>query len=83
MVGGPEHHDDIGARIAEALELTQRIDSQGLLPPILLERAGLARVRADADGMARDLAESRRLFGETGVTGWDDYARSIEEGTSC
>jgi hypothetical protein len=28
--------------------------------------------------MARDLAEARRLFAEMGVTGWDEYARSIE-----
>ncbi len=43
-----------------------------------LERAGLARLRGDVDAMARDLAEARRLFAEMGVTGWDDYARSIE-----
>ena len=48
------------------------------LPLILLERAGLARLRGDSDGMARDLAEARRLFAQMGVTGWDDYARSIE-----
>jgi hypothetical protein len=29
--------------------------------------------------MARDLAEARRLLAEMGVTGWDEYARSIEE----
>jgi hypothetical protein len=46
--------------------------------PVLLERAGLARLRGDPDGMARDLGEARRLFAEMGVTGWDDYARSIE-----
>ena len=40
--------------------------------------AGLARLRGDSGGMARDLAEARRLFAEMGVTGWDDYARSIE-----
>jgi hypothetical protein len=27
--------------------------------------------------MASDLVEARRLFAEMGVTGWDDYARSI------
>ena len=36
----------------------------------------------DTDGLARDLAEARRLFAEMGVTGWDDYARSIEGGPS-
>jgi hypothetical protein len=45
---------------------------------VLLERAGLARLRGDADGMARDLAEARRLFAQMGASGWDDYARSIE-----
>ncbi|MBI3799085.1 MAG: hypothetical protein HY268_19235, partial [Deltaproteobacteria bacterium] len=45
---------------------------------VLMERAGLARLRGDADAMARDLAEARRLFAQMGVTGWDDYARSIE-----
>ena len=50
----------------------------GWMPLLLLERAGLARLRGDADGMARDMAEARRMFSEMGVTGWDDYARSIE-----
>jgi len=45
---------------------------------LLLERAGLGRMRGDTDGMARDLAEARRLFAQMGVSGWDDYARSIE-----
>ena len=49
-----------------------------MLPLVLLERAGLARMRGDADGMARDLAEAPRLFAKMGATGWDDYARSIE-----
>jgi len=48
------------------------------MPLTLLERAGLARMRGDTDGMARDPAEARRLFAEMGVTGWDEYARSIE-----
>ena len=78
MVGGLQHQSEIEAQIAETLELIQRADAKGWLPFILLERAGLARLRGDADGMARDLAEARRLFAEMGVTGWDDYARSIE-----
>ena len=45
---------------------------------LLLERAGLAKLRGDLDGMRRDLTEARRLFAEMGVTGWNDYARSIE-----
>jgi hypothetical protein len=59
-------------------EVLQRVNGVGLLPLLLLERAGLARLRGDADGTARDLAEARRLFAQMGVTGWDDYARSIE-----
>ena len=75
MVGGVQHQGELEAQIAETLELIQRVDAQGWLPLVLLERAGLARLRADADGMARDLAEARRFFAEMGVTGWDDYAR--------
>ena len=51
---------------------------KGWFPLILLERAGLARMRGDADGMARDLAEASLLFAPMGITGWDAYARSIE-----
>ena len=78
MVGGLQHQDELEAQIAETLDLIQRTDMKGLFPLVLLERAGLARMRGDADGMARDLAEARHLFAEMGVTGWDDYARSIE-----
>ena len=78
VVGGVQHQGDLEAQIAETLELIQRTDSKGWLPLILLERAGLARMRGDADGMARELAEARCLFAQMGVTGWDEYARSIE-----
>lgn len=66
------------AQIVESFDLLQRADMQSWCPLILLERADLARMRGDADAMARDLAETRRLFAEMGVIGWDDYARSIE-----
>ena len=78
MIGGRQHQRELEAQIVETLELIQRTDMKAWLPLLLLERAGLARMRGDADGMARDLAEARRLFAEMGVTGWDDYARSIE-----
>ncbi len=65
-------------QIAETLELIQRTDTKGWLPFLLLERAGLARMRGDADGVARDLADARRLFAQMGASGWDEYARSIE-----
>jgi len=78
MVGGREKQPELEAQIAETLDLIQRTDMRSWLPLLLLERAGLARMRGDADGMARDLAEARRLFAEMGVIGWDDYARSIE-----
>ena len=77
-VNGASHLDELEAQIAETLELIQQTDMKGCRPLLLLERAGLARLRGDADDMARDLAEARRLFAEMGVTGWDDYARSIE-----
>ena len=78
MVGGEQHQAELEAQIAEMLELIQRTDAQGWLLFVLLERAGLARLRDDADGIACDLAEARRLFAQMGVSGWDDYARSIE-----
>ena len=78
MIGGPQRQHELEAQIVEAFDLFQRADMKSWIPLILLERAGLARLRDDADGMARDLAEARRLFAEMGVTGWDDYARSIE-----
>lgn len=78
MIGGREHQHEIETQIVEALDLYQRADMKSWIPLILLERAGLARLRGAADGMARDLAEARSLFAEMGVTGWDAYARSIE-----
>lgn len=69
---------ELPAQIAETLELVQRTDTKGWLPLVLLERAGLARLRGDADAMARDLAEARRLFAQMGASGRDEYARSIE-----
>jgi adenylate cyclase len=78
MVGGLQHQVELEAQIAETLDLILRADAKGWLPFVLLERAGLARLRGDADGMARDLTEARRLFAEMGVTGWDDYTTSIE-----
>jgi class 3 adenylate cyclase/tetratricopeptide (TPR) repeat protein len=77
-IGGPQRQDELEGQIVEAFDVLQRADMKAWLPLLLLERAGLARLRGDAEGMARDLAEVRRLFAETGVTGWDDYARSIE-----
>jgi len=78
VAGGLDHQHKLEAQIAEALEMVERTDFKAGLPMLLLERAGLARLRGDAGGMARDLVEARRLFAEMGVTGWDDYAKSIE-----
>jgi class 3 adenylate cyclase/tetratricopeptide (TPR) repeat protein len=78
MIGGVPQQGALEAQIAEALELIQRQGAKGLLPQVLLERAGLARMRGDADGLARDLAKARRVFAEMGVTGWDEYASTIE-----
>ena len=78
MLGAPQHQGELEAQIAETLGLIQRTEANGWLPLVLLERAGLARLRGDADAMACDLTEARRLFAQMGVTGWDDYARSIE-----
>jgi len=77
-VNGAHQLEELDAQIAATLEVLLRTNAKGWLPMLLLERAGLARLRGDMDGMARDLAEARRLFAQMGVTGWDDYARSIE-----
>jgi hypothetical protein len=76
--GDAQRRDELEARIAETLDLIQQCDMVGMLPLVLLERAGLARLRGDSDGMACDLLEARRLFAQMGATGWGDYARSIE-----
>ena len=78
-IGGIAEQDALEAQIAETLEVIERTSMNGWLPLLLLERAGLARLRGRAEDMASDLAEARRLFAEMGVTGWDDYARSIEK----
>ena len=70
--------DELDAEIAETLAELQRVNGAGLIPLLLLERAGLARLRGDPEGMARDLAEARRLFAQMDITRWDDYAQSIE-----
>jgi class 3 adenylate cyclase/tetratricopeptide (TPR) repeat protein len=77
-VNGSQHLDELEAQVATTLQVLQRRNANGWLPMLLLERAGLARLRGDMDGMARDLLEARGLFARMGVTGWDDYARSIE-----
>lgn len=76
LINGAE--DELEAEIAGTLAILERLELTGVMPLLLLERAGLARLRGDSDSMARDLTEARRLFAQMGVTGWDDYARSIE-----
>ena len=78
MVNGSQRLDELEAQIARTLGVLRRTNAKRWLPMLLLERAALARMRRDMDGMARDLAEARRLFAEMGTTGWDEYARSIE-----
>jgi class 3 adenylate cyclase/tetratricopeptide (TPR) repeat protein len=78
MLGAPEHHEELAAQIRETLGLIQSSGANGWLPMILAERGGLAGLRGDADGMARDLIEARRLWAQMGAVGWDAYARSIE-----
>jgi hypothetical protein len=77
-VNGARQLEELDAQIAATLEVLLRTHAKGWLPMLLLERAGLARLRGDMVGMARDLAEARAMFAQMGVTGWDDYARSIE-----
>jgi class 3 adenylate cyclase/tetratricopeptide (TPR) repeat protein len=80
VCGLPGAEDAIEAQCADTYaQYTERGEWNGFLPHILIERAALARVRGDQAGTERDLTEARRLFAEMGVTGWDDYVRSIEE----
>ncbi|MDA1075722.1 MAG: AAA family ATPase [Proteobacteria bacterium] len=83
MVNGPHKLHELEAQIAETPEVLLRSNTRGLLPLLLLERAGLARMRGDVEGMTDDLAQARHLFAQMGVTGWDDYARSIEGGSGA
>jgi hypothetical protein len=76
--GGAQLVDELEAQIAQAFEPLHRMESTGWMAMLLLERAGLSRLRGDMDGMKLDLTEARRLYTEMGVTGWDEYARSIE-----
>ena len=77
-VGDVSDLDELEALVTRTCGAIERTGNWGFLPLILLERAALARLRDDVDSMACDLAEARRLFAEMEVTGWDDYARSIE-----
>jgi hypothetical protein len=78
MLGGLDLQDELEAQISESLAILAKAEWPGWMPNLLLERAGLAKLGGDMDGMKRDLAEARRLFANMGVTGWDEYARSIE-----
>jgi class 3 adenylate cyclase/tetratricopeptide (TPR) repeat protein len=78
IVNGAQDLDALEAEIVETMEVLHRAEAKGWLPLLLLERAGLARLRRDAGAMARDFAQARRLFAEMGVTGWNAYASSLE-----
>lgn len=78
MLGELDLQHELDAQISETLAILAKAEMFGFLPNLLLERAGLAKLRGDTDGVVRDMAEARRLFAKMGVTGWDDYARSIE-----
>ena len=78
MAAGAQYLDEIESHVANTLQVLLRRNAQGLLAMLLLERAALAKLRGNLDGMKRDLVEARRMFAEMGVIGWDDYARSIE-----
>jgi tetratricopeptide (TPR) repeat protein len=77
VAGGLDLEAGIHAEIALALHNAEQRRSSSLEPLLLLERAGLARLRGDAVGMANDLAAALRLITAFGMTGWESYARSI------
>jgi len=78
MLGETEPRHELDMQVSETLAPLEKMEWHGVIPNLLLERAGIAKLRGDTDGMKRDLAEVRRLYTKLGVTGWDDYARSIE-----
>jgi len=78
IAGGLVCQAELETVIDGVIEEMARSDTYGWLPLVLFERAGLARLRGDMDGMTRDLAEARRRLAEMNITGWEDYARSIE-----
>ena len=77
MVGGVDHAEELEAQVADTLEAIGRAEMESWRPLILLERGGLHQLTGHADGAARDLGEAADLFRRMGVSGWDEYARSI------
>jgi class 3 adenylate cyclase len=76
LFGAPIAHEDHAQRACyAALHLSDTLKTYA---DALRIEHGLNFSVRDTDGTARDLAEARRLFAEMGVSGWDDYARSIE-----
>ncbi len=78
--GDDDCRPELQSQITTAFTSIERAEMWGWLPLLLLERAGLARQCGDALEAARDLATARNAFARTGVTGWEDYAKSIEAG---
>ena len=78
-VNGSAGLEELAAHISMTLEALLRTDATAYVPMLLLERAGLAKLGGDEAGMKDDLSEARRLFADLGITGWNEYARSIED----
>jgi tetratricopeptide (TPR) repeat protein len=69
--------DELEGEISGTVPALQSVNGQGVLSLLILERAGLARARGDAEGFERDLAEVRQRFARMCATGWDDYLKTI------
>ncbi len=82
MVGGADQAEELEAQIADTLEAIACAEMESWRPLILLERAGLHQLTGDGDATARDLGEASDLFRSMGVSGWNDYARSIASGAA-
>ena len=82
MAGGVDNAEELAAQVAATLEAIACAEMESCRPLILLERAGLHHLTGDADATARDLGEASDLFRRMGVSGWDDYARSIASGAA-
>ena len=78
IAGGLVYKAELETVIDGVIAEMERNETFGWLPLVLFERAALARLRGDLDSMARDLAEARRRLAEMNITGWEEYARSIE-----
>jgi hypothetical protein len=59
----------IGEELDRAADLYDASGAASAAPPVLVERAALARLCGDEEARERHLREAHRLFSEVGATG--------------